>query len=104
MRRLATVDRVGHDRDVTDRRLDDTEALIEAIFTPGRRTRPAPMLQALTQLAGAAADLRQAERSWLHLARADGHSWREIGDALGITPQSARERVHPRARRPSRER
>jgi DNA-directed RNA polymerase specialized sigma24 family protein len=89
---------------VIGQRTDDADALMAAIFAPRREPRPSPMLQALAHLAETAAVLRQAERSWLDLARADGYSWREIGDALGIAPQSARERVHRRARPPLHER
>lgn len=68
--------------------------LIDRIFEP--RAQRVSTLDVLTALAVALAALQEAERGWLEAARDEGRSWTEIGHALGITPQSARQRLRGR--------
>jgi hypothetical protein len=53
----------------------------------------------LPELAALRTVVRQLEVDLVATARAQGFSWREIGDALGITRQSAHERFARAVRR-----
>ena len=57
-------------------------------------------LQALRECCGAETALEKAMWQTVHTAREAGHSWTEIGDALGVTKQTAWQRFAGDMRHP----
>ena len=57
-------------------------------------------LDALAECRGAATALEKAMWQTVQYARSAGHSWTEIGDALGVTKQTAWERFTGDLRHP----
>lgn len=69
-------------------------------MTEFRQPPPLPpwRLLALTRIAARAGEVEEALAQMVANARAGGHSWQEIGDALGISRQGASQRFgknHP---------
>ena len=57
-------------------------------------------IEALSECRRAATALEKAIWQTVHSARESGHSWTEIGDALGVTKQTAWQRFSGEMRHP----
>ena len=86
----------GHDRGEQGLRPSDesTEPTAESREVSGDEA-----LRDVTQAQAALDGARRKLQSSVETARSDGATWRQIGDALGITPQTAHKRFDPEARR-----
>ena len=60
---------------------------------------PVDPLDALRELARGEAELDRLRFEWVRMARIAGASWEQVGEALGVTRQSAWEHFTERTRR-----